>query len=84
MLDLTKLKKYPTTTKVEPSDSIFTELGMNTYDYKDLLSELIDNAIAARRPDRTLEVTITIFADDDNNPTNFFIKDNDIYAILFS
>lgn len=76
MLDLTKLEKCPTTTKVEPSDNIFTELGKNTYDYKDLLSELVDNSIAARRNDRLLLVTITIFVDEDNKPTNFIIKDN--------
>ena len=75
-IDPTRLEKCPVTTKVEPSDTIFTELGKNTYDYKDLLSELIDNSIAARRNDRTLRVTITIFVDNDNNPVNFIIKDN--------
>ena len=47
-------------TVVEPSDNIFSELGNNTYDYKDLLSELIDNSLAARSDDEFLKVTITI------------------------
>ena len=76
MIDLTKLEKCPIKTTVKPSDNIFTELGKNTYDYKDLLSELIDNSIAARRDDRRLIVNITIFVDEDDNPTNFIIKDN--------
>jgi hypothetical protein len=56
MLDVSNLREPTRTTSVEPSDVIFTELGKNTYDYKDLVSELIDNAIAARRHDRTLQV----------------------------
>jgi len=34
--------------EVNPSKRIFTELGYNTYEYIDLVSELIDNSIAAR------------------------------------
>lgn len=42
------LNQIATNTIVKPSDNIFQELGNNTYDYKDLLSELIDNSVAAR------------------------------------
>ena len=45
---------------VEPANQIFTELGNNTYDFKDLLSELIDNALAARLTDQLLHVKLTI------------------------
>jgi len=76
MIDLTKLKECSTVTTVPQSDNIFTELGKNTYDYKDLLSELIDNCIAAQIPNRRLQVTISIFVDADNHPKMFIIKDN--------
>lgn len=76
MIDLTKLKECSMVTTVPQSDNIFTELGKNTYDYKDLLSELIDNTIAAQIPSRRLQVTISIFVDADNNPKTFIIKDN--------
>lgn len=46
--------------QVVPSDNIFTELGNNTYDYKDLLSELLDNSIAARIEGEFLQVHIIL------------------------
>lgn len=76
MIDLSKLEASPKMTVVYPSDNIFTELGRNTYDYKDLLSELIDNSIAARRADRILEVEITIWVDSENRAKDFLISDN--------
>lgn len=76
MIDLSKLEATPHVTQVQPSDNIFSELGNNTYDYKDLISELIDNAVSARNPNRLLEVRIFISVDLDNNPKEFVIKDN--------
>lgn len=67
-------KKF--STNVEPSNRIFEELGNNTYDFKDLLSELIDNSIAARVEDRLLKIEIKILVDDNNSPIKFIIKDN--------
>lgn len=67
-------KKF--TTNVVASDRIFEELGNNTYDFKDLLSELIDNSLAARLDDRLLKVNIKIFVDDKNVATKFVISDN--------
>ena len=61
---------------VEPSDRLFNELGNNTYDYKDLLSELIDNAIAAIIPRKKLQVEITLHVDNERNPVRFTIRDN--------
>lgn len=75
MIDVNLLQTSATIT-VQPSDRIFTELGNNTYDYKDLLSELIDNAIAARTHGRLLHVIIDIFVDDNNNPVEFMISDD--------
>jgi len=76
MIDTSSLGKSSGVTKVEASDKIFIELGKNTYDYKDLVSELIDNAIAARGRDRLLEVSIQIHVDDTNKPVLFVIRDN--------
>jgi hypothetical protein len=63
-------------TQVEPSNRLFEELGNNTYDFRDLLSELIDNSIAARYSDRLLHVVIKIIVDKDNNPRKFIIRDD--------
>jgi DNA gyrase/topoisomerase IV subunit B len=62
--------------EVNPSTKIFTELGYNTYEYIDLISELIDNSIAARIENQLLEVRIAI--GDSKNPSRRFfkIKDN--------
>lgn len=61
---------------VDPSDKIFNELGHNTYDYKDLLSELIDNSIAARTLGQLLHVRIQIDCDADLKPVKFVISDD--------
>lgn len=76
MIDRSQLEEYKTKTNVLPSNNIFVELGKNTYDYKDLISELVDNSIAARRNDRKLTVTIDIYVDSNSKPTEFIIKDN--------
>ena len=76
MLDVSSFTLSSDNAEVEPSDNIFIELGKNTYNYQDLISELIDNTIAARRPDRLLEVSIELFVDEDGNPTDFVIRDN--------
>src|SRR5258706_16040829 len=61
---------------VVPSNNIFSELGQNTYDYKDLLSELIDNSIAARVAGELLHVRIRIEVDNELKPTKFIIWDD--------
>ncbi|MCG2712759.1 MAG: ATP-binding protein [Candidatus Omnitrophica bacterium] len=61
---------------VQPSDNIFKELGNNTYDFKDLISELIDNSIAAGPKDKQIDVKIIVYVDEQNNPTDFVITDN--------
>ncbi len=76
MINLEALEESTEVTKVEPVDAIFTELGNNTYDYKDLISELVDNSIAAKRRNVRLKVDIEIFIDDDNSPVRFIIRDN--------
>ena len=58
------------------SNNIFTELGNNTYDYKDLVSELIDNSVAARLPGELLHVTIELEVDNDMKPLRFVISDD--------
>jgi hypothetical protein len=60
---------------VLPSDNIFEELGHNTYDYKDLLSELIDNSLAAR-DGKSVRVHLDLFVDKDQRPHRFVISDD--------
>lgn len=60
---------------VEPSNNIFQELGQNTYDYKDLLSELIDNSLAAREGS-SVRVSVDVFVDKDSKPRRFVISDD--------
>ena len=76
MIDLSKLEKSPETTKVEASNNIFSELGKNTYSYLDVISELIDNSISARRTDMILEVTIKLYFNQKNKVRLFSITDN--------
>lgn len=76
MIDIDRLSASTGSVNVPASNSIFTELGRNTYDYKDLLSELIDNSLAARIRGQLLNVVISIFVDEDNKPVNFSITDD--------
>lgn len=63
--------------QVDPSDKIFRQLGHNNYSDFDIISELIDNAIAERTDDRVLEVEVTVGVSDENAPESFFeIRDN--------
>lgn len=78
MIDTAALVKSQTKTEVPPSDKIFDELGKNTYDYKDVVSELIDNAVAARRPNQPIEVIVSLFLDAKGIPIRFQIWDNGI------
>jgi hypothetical protein len=76
MINIEKLKLSEEKIIVEPSNNIFHELGNNTYDLKDLISELIDNSIAARRPDIRLKINIEFLIDNGNNCDSIFITDN--------
>ena len=75
MINLSNLTKADSVTTVTPSNRIFQELGNNTYDYKDVISELIDNSIAKRLNDRILEVTIDLLTEESGVPVEFLIKD---------
>jgi len=68
MIDVSKLQAMDTTVDVIPSDKIFEELGNNTYNFQDLISELIDNSLAARFPGRVLHVEVEIFVDHSKEP----------------
>ena len=62
---------------VEPSDNLWRELGNNTYDFRDLISELIDNSLAARVEDELLEVEIDVVISDSSPDKSFIvIRDN--------
>lgn len=55
------MKENRTLIKIEPSNNLFKELGNNTYDFVDLISEFIDNSIAAKVEDKILNVKIVIW-----------------------
>ena len=64
------------TIDIKPSDRIFRELGNNAYDFLDLLSELIDNSIAARVEGIILDVRIEIRLSEDRGVSSLTIRDN--------
>ena len=66
---------------VVPSDNIFAELGNNTYDYKDLLSELIDNSLAARIDGELLTVNISVGISQSNPHLNWLTISDDASGI---
>ncbi len=76
MINIEKLQIAQEKIIVEPSNNIFHELGNNTYDLRDLISELIDNSIAARRPDIRLKITIEFWIDNNNNCNAIVVRDN--------
>ena len=62
---------------VEASDSLFEEVGKNSYTFEDLLSELIDNSIAGRYDDRAVQIDITVAISMDNPERNYIrVKDD--------
>ena len=81
MLNLDTTQSVGEPISVEPSDNIFSELGNNTYDYKDLLSELIDNSIAAQNKDDFLSVNIRLGISDNNPHLNWLTVSDDASGI---
>lgn len=76
MLDLNTLSESKEVTIVEPSNNIFDRLGNNTYDYKDVISELVDNSISARRKEEILRVDVIVTVNEANEAVRFIIRDN--------
>lgn len=71
------MEKNRTSINIEPSDNLFRELGNNTYDFVDLISEFIDNSIAARIEGEILHVKIVIgLSKYDERKSYLSIKDN--------
>lgn len=63
--------------EVPPSDRVFSVLGNNDYNDIDLISELIDNAVAAQSDDEGIEIEIEIGLSEENpGDSYFFIGDN--------
>jgi hypothetical protein len=60
LLDLGKATESTSVITVKPSNNLFKELGHNTLDYLDAISELIDNAVARRVEGELLHVEIEI------------------------
>lgn len=63
------------TITVLPSDRIFKELGNNSYNFVDVISELIDNSISAKH-ENLLRVMIEIGLSSKNENCYFKITDN--------
>lgn len=81
MIDLDVAHDVGKPIQVDPSDQLFSELGNNTYDYKDLLSELIDNSLAARVPGQLLHVKVTIAISQSDPTTNWLTISDDASGI---
>ncbi len=77
LIEVEKLKRADIPTIiVEASNKLFKELGNNTYDFVDLISELIDNSIAARIDDELLKVQIEIAISNELYKSHLLIRDN--------
>lgn len=76
MLDLKKYKQTKEKIRVDPSNALFKELGNNNYDFIELLSELIDNSIAAKIDDELLKVEVEIGLANNPPETYLLIRDN--------
>ena len=74
MIDLNGIEPLDTPLQVEPSNNIFQELGNNTLDFRDCLSELIDNAIAAKHPHRILNMRIELHTNSEGKPENILVR----------
>ncbi|MFM6021715.1 MAG: ATP-binding protein, partial [Dolichospermum sp.] len=78
MIDISKLKECSLRTEVKASSNIFEELGKNTYNYLDVISELIDNSLAAKG--KNLEIKIKLYFDKKKGeklyPVRLTITDN--------
>src|SRR6266446_1159944 len=76
MIDVANAKPSNFTIKIPPSNNIWSALGNNTYAFVDLISELVDNAVAAKVPGALLNVKIQVGASDDRQKTYFVIGDD--------
>ncbi len=61
---------------VKPSNRIFEELGNNSYDFLDVISELIDNSLSAHSGEGVLQVDIEIALSKKRENSYFKIRDN--------
>ncbi len=62
--------------KVKVSNKLFKELGKNTYDFLDLISEFIDNSIAASLEKKLLQISIEIGIAKLKKDSYLLVKDN--------
>ncbi len=83
MIDLKKCNNNENTFTVEPTNNIFRELGNNTYNYLDLLSELIDDSIAARIPNEKLLIEVELVMSEDNKKEQVLIVRDNAKGIAF-
>lgn len=70
--------------EVGPSERVFEVLGNNDYNDVDLISELIDNAVAARPDDQDLKIYIEIGLSDENPTQSYFIIQDNASGIPFA
>jgi len=76
MIDLSEAKPSRLVVDVVANNNIFEQLGNNTYTFTDLISELVDNSVAARVANELLDVLITIGLSNHRDRTFFVITDN--------
>jgi len=70
--------------EVLPSNKLFEELGDNNYNDVDLISELIDNSIAAKVKDKKLLVSIEIGISEESPEKSYFVIRDNASGIKFS
>ncbi|WMJ81224.1 ATP-binding protein [Clostridium sp. MB40-C1] len=77
MIDINHINEFETCKiNVQPSNKLFKELGNITYNFVDILSELIDNSIASRVKGQLLHVNIEIGICNENKYSYIIVKDN--------
>lgn len=69
--------------EVKASDRVFDVLGNNDYNDVDMISELIDNAVAARPDDEDLNIYIEIGLSDEHPSESYFLIRDDASGISF-
>lgn len=81
MIDLNDIELFETyEIDVQPNNKLFKELGNNTYDFVDLISEFIDNSISARK-DKLLSIDIEIGICENENKFSYIIIRDDAKGI---
>lgn len=82
MIDINKFNDFEEyEINVPPSNNLFKELGNTTYNFIDILSELIDNSISSRVKGKLLNVNIEIGICNNKNKYSYILIKDDAKGI---